>query len=355
MCELYVYRDGVRIGMVEGIESLQWLVEFRGAGEFNLLCAATAANRALLRQWDTLYNPDTPDVAAVILYLQSKIDAKGAAVLQVRGQFSVCRWAQRVVLGSAEVSDAAAGIVSLASANRRGLPCEVLPTDITAPCSETVEWGSCLDAFMQLAEAAGIGFSVRFDPLSAQESLVVLAGTDRSNSGTEAYVGCFSSEMQNLSEVSVTLDGSDCANVILCGGAVQEGEKRLIVEVGSLAATGAQRRELWVDGSGVSRQYQQQAGDGTLTTAEYTDAEYEVVLKHYAAGALLNHLNRTQIKATAEDTALAYGRDYALGDTLPVVEPALGLRAKAQVTAVRLIYEGASRVLQPVFGNFTMF
>ena len=53
--------------------------------------------------------------------------------------------------------------------------------------------------------------------------------------------------------------------------------------------------------------------------------------------------------------SLAYGRDYALGDTLPVVEPALGLRARAQVTAVRLIYEGASRVLQPVFGNFTMF
>ena len=44
---LYVYHDGVRVGMAESADSLQWMPAFDDLGEFKLVCAATETNRAL--------------------------------------------------------------------------------------------------------------------------------------------------------------------------------------------------------------------------------------------------------------------------------------------------------------------
>ena len=64
---LYVYHDGVRVGMAESADSLQWMPAFDDLGEFKLVCAATETNRALLVLDAVLYNPDTPGLAAVVL------------------------------------------------------------------------------------------------------------------------------------------------------------------------------------------------------------------------------------------------------------------------------------------------
>ena len=60
LLRLYVYHDGVRVGMAESADSLQWMPAFDDLGEFKLVCAATETNRALLVLDAVLYNPDTP-------------------------------------------------------------------------------------------------------------------------------------------------------------------------------------------------------------------------------------------------------------------------------------------------------
>ena len=71
---LYVYHDGVRVGMAESADSLQWMPAFDDLGEFKLVCAATETNRALLVLDAVLYNPDTPGLAAVVLAAEADGD-----------------------------------------------------------------------------------------------------------------------------------------------------------------------------------------------------------------------------------------------------------------------------------------
>ena len=351
--KLIVYHNAERAGLVENITSLQWKPAFCNAGEFKLVCAATAENRALLVPDALLYNPDTPGQAALVL----AVEADGnACKLTVRGKFSLCRLTARVARGTYVVTEAASALLRICRENLRGLAVEI-PQGVgfTAPCSETIAWQDCCTAAVQLAKAGGFGVRMRFDPASATETLELTQGKNRSAPGTELYNGYFSTRMQNLTGAVYTEDTSSYANVILCGGEPPaEGDSftRYFCEVGDLTATGNARRELWVDGSSVTHRHTVQGTDGTTAEAVYSEAEYQTVLQNYARAALTAHMSTRELKCTAADTTMRYGEDYNLGDRVPLRIEELGLDATAQVSAVCLIYENGVRTRNPVLDNF---
>lgn len=352
--KLYIYRDSRRVGLVESVNSLQWMPAWDDVGEFKLVCAASEKNRARLVKWATLYNPDTPGIAAIITAVNTET---AKSTMTVRGQFSLRRFKQRVAKGSRTITDAAAGLLELCRANLRGLPVTVPESaDFTAPCQETIEWIDCCTAITQLAKAGGFGVRVRFDKTTADETLNLRRGTDRSVQGTENYRGYFGTRMRNLSGVSMEDDGNDYANVVLCSGEKptdQDTWQQLFLEVGATEAAGADRHELWVDGSSVTHRHTIQKPDGSTEEATYTEEEYKTVLTNYATAALLEHLGRLTLKATATDTQLRYGEDYDLGDIVPLQVPELGVTASARVSSIKLIYEHTGRTVEPVFDNIT--
>lgn len=350
--KVYVYHGAQRVGLVGNVTSLQWMPEWEDVGEVKMVCALTAQNQQLLQQWETLYNPDTPDLAAIIVYVNADTSK---STITVRGQFSLRRFKQRVAKGSRIITDAAAGLLELCRTNLRGLPVTVPESaGFTAPCQETVEWIDCCAAIVQLAKAGGFGVRVRFDELTGVEQLELLQGKDRSVQGSEWYRGGFDTKLRNLTNVSQTLDASDYANVAICGGeAPTENDtwQQLWIEVGDTAAQGADRHELWVDGSSVTHRHTVQLADGSTTEAVYTDEEYKTALTNYATAALLNHYIEQTLKATAVDLVLHYGEDFDLGDRLPVRVPELNLVASAQITSIKLTYEATGRKVVPVFDN----
>lgn len=351
---LYVYHDGVRVGMAESADSLQWMPAFDDLGEFKLVCAATETNRALLVLDAVLYNPDTPSLAAVVLAAEADGDNYR---MTVRGKFSLCLFKRRTARGSRTITDGAAGLLEVCRTNLRGLGVAVPPAaGFTAPCEETVAWTDCASAAVQLMQAGGFGGRVRFDPATAAQTLELLQGKDRSVPGTALYNGYFSTRMQNLSGAVYTQDASDYANVVLCGGE-EPGENdsftRYFCELGDMTASGNARRELWVDGSSVRHKYTVQNADGTTSDAEYSEAEYQAAVQNYARAALKNHMSTRQLKCTAANTNLIYGTDYELGDLVPVRVEELGLNAVARVASIRLIYESTGGSLRPVLDHFT--
>lgn len=141
---LYVYHDGVRVGMAESADSLQWMPAFDDLGEFKLVCAATETNRALLVLDAVLYNPDTPGLAAVVLAVEADGDNHR---MTVRGKFSLCLFKRRTARGSRTITDGAAGLLEVCRTNLRGLGVAVPPAaGFTAPCEETVAWADCARA-----------------------------------------------------------------------------------------------------------------------------------------------------------------------------------------------------------------
>lgn len=355
MLKLYIYHGTRRAGLVESASSLQWMPAWADAGEFKLVCAASTKNRAGLVKWATLYNPDTPELSAVITAVNTETAQNS---MTVRGKFSLYRFQQRIAKGSRTVTDAASGLLELCRTNLRGLPITVpQEAGFTASCSETLDWPDCYQAILQLAKAGGFGVRVRFDKDTAAETLELLHGVDRSQQASENYRGYFGTRMQNLSSPSLEDDGSSYANVVLCGGEApteQDSWQQLFLEVGDTAATGAGRHELWVDGSSVTHRHTIQLADGSTEEATYSEAEYKTVLTNYAMAALLEHLGGRTLKATATDKLLRYGEDYALGDIVPLRVPELDMIASARVSSIKLIYEQTGRTLEPVFDNITL-
>ncbi len=352
--KLYIYHGSRRMGLVESVSSLQWMPAWNDVGEFKLVCAASSKNRTQIIKWDILYNPDTPDLAAII----TAIDIDTAQfTMTVRGQFSLRRFKQRVAKGSRTITDAVKGLLELCRTNLRGLPVTVPESsDFAVPCQETVEWIDCCTAITQLAKAGGFGARVRFDKTTASETLELLRGIDRSIQGTENYRGYFGTRMKNLSGVSMEDNGSDYANVVICGGekpTEQDSWKQLVLEVGDTGSSGTNRHELWVDGSTVTHRHTVQKSDGSTEEATYTEEEYKTALTNYATAALLNHLGGLKLKATATDKQLRYGEDYNLGDIVPLRVLELGMTASARISSVKLIYEHTGRTVEPVFDNIT--
>lgn len=356
-CLLYSYQNRRRMGLIEGIDSLQWMPEWQSSGEFKLVCSCTAKNQSLLTDWTVLYNPDTPNIAAVITYTDKTINKDGRTVIEARGEFTSCRWKQRAILGNVEVSDAVSGILSIAAANKRTLEVTVGTSEETSEVDYTASWGTCYEAFCDIAEAGNIGFQHTFDPRTAGETLDILTGIDRSDQHTGDYVGYFGTPPQNVASASSILDYSDYGNVGVCNGeAPAEGDTftQQIVYVGNTQAVGNDRHEIYIDGSGVSHTYQENDGQGGTVSKTYTEPEYIAVLTNYATAALLKHMNPLTIKLEARNTVPVYGIDYEMGDTMPIIIKEIGLRAKATVTAVKLIYEESGKSMELTFSNFKL-
>ena len=83
-----------------------------------------ATNRAMLVQGAVLYNPDTPDLAAVVLAVEADGDNHR---MTVRGKFSLCLFKRRTARGSRTITDGAAGLLEVCRTNLRGLGVAVPP------------------------------------------------------------------------------------------------------------------------------------------------------------------------------------------------------------------------------------
>lgn len=352
---LYVYNTALeRIGLVEDSRSLQWLSEYQDAGEVKLVCSATEKNCALLANGNRLYCTDQPE-SAVIRHTQIDDDGKDAK-LTVRAVLSVARWDDRVVLGTQRINNVETGMLSLTRTNRRGLPGVTgAARGIAAHLDTQVTWGSVLDAEKTLAAAAGLGFREIFAPDTGVETFKVYEGTNRT-SGTE-YNGYFGDDIGNLSGLRIIRGSDGWKNRAIVGGQ-GEGAEREIVTISVGTYEGDDLRELWVDARDIGRTYQIAVPDGSggskYAEAVYTDAEYTAMLQARGLEKLAACLQALEVDASIGQGAMEYGRDYFLGDIVPLKLTRYGMLLSARVSAVRTIYEAAGKTVTAVLSDFKL-
>lgn len=329
---LYVYSpEKERIGEVRGISSLQWQEVYCGVGEVKLVCGATDANRALLQNGCLLYNTDRPGLLALIVDTEIDDSAK-TAKLTVRARMTAARVDERVVMYTESYTDARQGMLDIVSHNLRGLPLAVAaPQGLDMPLIGQVSWGSVLDAVTDIAKASGLGYRVVAGPALA-ETFEVYRGIDRSIPGSPDYVGFFGDDAGNLASIRIRDDRSGVKNIaIVCGQG--EGAARRMVEVD--LSGGGERRELYVDARDLA---QTTTGpDGSEKTL--TDAEYDALLYARGAAKLAETAGGLTVKAELRQSMLLFGRDYGLGDILPLRAAKYGVSIRVRVAQVKLIYE----------------
>lgn len=355
MYSLYVYdKSRVRIGVVEDIDSLQWLSPYAEAGEVKLVCAATEKNIALLQDGCRLWCTEQKESAVI---RECTIDDTGEdAKCTVRAVHSVARWADRVIMATENIRNVESGMLSLVNKNRRGLCGATAPAKgLTAVTETQTTWGSVLDAQETLAAAHDLGFRETFAPETGVDTFEVYKGTDRTQG--DYYNGYFGNDAENISSAQIVRGTADWKNTAIVGGE-GEGAARKIVVVSIGNYTGDDLRELWADAKDITRKYQISTPDGsggyTYTEATYTDAEYTAILTARGLEKLAEHLQTLEVDAVLADGLLVYGKDYFLGDIIPIKLTKYGLQITARVSAVRTVYESTGRLITAVLSDFSI-
>ncbi|MEG1276062.1 MAG: hypothetical protein RSD27_10300 [Ruthenibacterium sp.] len=343
--------DRAVLGVVTDIKSLQWVVEYQDAGSVKLVCNISDGNRALLRRGNLLYNIDDDRLCLIEDYQID--DDKKSATLTVWGALTACRISQRCVVGTANVTNAEAGMLGLVQANLHGLPLIVAAAqgyteDVTGTAVTDTE---VQDGVQTIAKASGLGYKVTYDFDTATETFCVLRGTDRTQ-GSDSYVGYFGDDIGNVAKIKIKAADSGSKNVAIVLGE-GEGTNRKVVIVGD--ATGADRREMVVNAASTKRTYQVTNADGTYTQATYTEAEYESVLTGKGLKALAKNAPELDISAEVLEGVLRWRTDYDVGDVMPLKLTRYGILCEARVAAVKLIYETAgNRKVVAALNNITI-
>ena len=348
MSEFYVYNSNrERIGLLQIVESVQWLEMYQSPGEVKIVARATPDNLEMLIDGNRIYRAGG-DTCALISQVAID-DAETGTTITARGRMTSELLSTRVVMATEIIDNAEEGMYTLYGRNQRSLPIIVGGAEgYDEKTSTEITWGSVLEAVEKLAQLSGLGFKVVFNSDSGEETFKVYRGVDRSIGDSADYIGYFGTDMDNVQSASIVSGSSNYKNVAVVAGA-GEGADRVIRIVSLGHVTGENRRELYVDARDLQRNYQVATPTGDYDdngnpiyeyeNLTYTDAEYNALLDDRGREKLAEHLRDVSISCAVTQTNIIYGRDYYLGDRVPVKLPEIGIYATARISAATTIWE----------------
>lgn len=333
---LVVYsKEKERLGEARSISSLQWLECYAGVGEAKLVCAATKNNLALLHEDVLLQNPDRPQVLARVQYVETDDDMR-TAKMTVRAKLTADRLGERVLMHTAEITNAEAGALELVQKNLRGLALTVgAPKGFPQRYDGQISWESLLDAVMKITERTGLGFRVTAGKDLA-ECFEIYKGKDRTDPQSADYVGFFGDTARNIKKVKIVRDTANYRNVAVIAGEGDGAER--VIEVLDLS-DGAERRELYVNASDLTSHYTTEEPDGSTQEHTMTPEEYAAQLRERGMQALTETWVGNTFEAELGQSMMLFGKDYDLGDILPIQLERYGIKVKVRIAQITLIYE----------------
>ncbi|WP_326975044.1 siphovirus ReqiPepy6 Gp37-like family protein [Caproicibacter sp. BJN0012] len=402
--ELYIYSPEIELqGVVDGFSSFRWRRRFFEPGEFELHCAATPNNRALLAGENIIHRLDRSEAGIIE---SVKIDAPDGGTgdeIVAAGRMGSSMLDRRIIMPAINYTGAAESamrkIVSDNAISIRPLPHLALgaAAGLTPACAFQVEWKTVLTVCEALGKAAPLGFRVRLDVPNKLWVFEAYGGTDHSVTQAVNPIVLFSDEFQNISGAAYTLDHTGYSNYAIVGGE-GGGADRVITEVDRTG--GEPRRELWVDANDLKSSADTEdcfTGDGSAaafalshtpsnvgsvtvgstSASDYaldgsmitfptalasgaavavsysyclTPGEYAALLTQRGVEKLAGAVKAESFSADAVDTGnFAYLTDWDLGDIVSFEK--WGILLNQRITEVEEVYENGVETITPVCGT----
>lgn len=315
-------------------ESLIWTDRYFECGDFEIYTPAESEIMKMLPKGYYLYLKESEHIM-IIEDVEIETDAEQGAHLKITGRSLESILDRRIIWGQTVLSgNLQDGIKKLLNENvispsdeNRKIPNlsfeESTDVRIKALTLEAQYYGDNLyDAIVDICKNVGVGFKIVLNGTNLVFSLYM--GTDRSYSQVGNPYVVFSPGFDNLMNSNYIESTRTLKNVTLVAG---EGEgsdrKTTTVYLGTSAASGIDRRELFTDASGIS----QTVEDGTLT-----DAEYISQLAQKGNEELSNNTETVSFEGEVDISATyTYDEDYFLGDVVQVGNE-FGNEARCRIT-----------------------
>lgn len=196
------------------------------------------------------------------------------------------------------------------------------------------------DTVAELCEANNIGFRVDADIQNKQFYFELFSGDDRSyNQTTHPYV-VFSPSFENLNETEQIHSSEEYCNIAFVSGEGEGSNKMMTDAFSETEPEGYSRRELYFDGSSVSKT----TDGGTLP-----DEEYLAQLKQQGLDSLTEHQMIDSFDGKLEtNSTFSYGTDYFIGDIVQIATQ-FGASVRARVTEFIFSHEKGTIEHYPTF------
>ena len=364
--------DRELIGIIDDAKSIIWHDVYYGVGDFEVYAPCTPESVSLLivGNYVTRYGDDN---IGIIEKVNITYSAQDGRMIIASGRFAKSLLDRRIIytLSGHSVSptilrgnvedavrklveqnaincdfDTSRNIQELGLGIDAGIAKTIIDTSGTA-ADKQVTHDNLLEYTDSLLEEYGIGAKcVLNDALKL--AYTVYIGADRSadnSDGNEPVI--FSQDFDNLISTTYSYDESLLKNTALIGGE-GEGEARFHAIVKS-SASGAARREVFVDASSNSRTYKDENGDEqTLTDAEY-NAQLETVGLQAISGLAITETFDGEVDLMSG--SFRYRDDFSLGDIVTIQDLEIGLYINARILEVTEVEDDSGYMISIVYGK----
>jgi hypothetical protein len=325
---------------IDDYEKLEYIRKHYGAGDFSFKMSPSAAHADLFKNVDYFIVIDEdPRKAGIIRFYEqtdeddSSIEIKGytlESLLNRRLVIPPSGSAYDVVSGSAEtaIKHYVANNVTAPEDSGRVISKFSLATDQARgiAAKKYARYEGLLGVISEIGEQAGMGFEVLFDPGSKSLIFDVVPGEDHSENSASPV--SFSMKYDNLESQTFTVDASGEKTTAYVGGAGEETSRPVIVAGGS--ASGLSRIEAFVNASSADVVDLPDIGAQELETLKKIES---------IEGIALDGVGPFQ-----------YGVDYALGDTVTVVNISNAQAMDVQIVEVKETIDEKGHEVRLTFG-----
>lgn len=324
--EIYIYKNHVRIGVLQNYVSIQWQKCYNERGEFMIVVNEDTDNLQLFQIGNLLYKTDDRTLG-YIEYICSK-DGQ----IEVRGHLD--NLDDRINYATAVIRDVEKDIYALIDANKRGLEIITAPINdlgVTIDPTETT-YKPLSETISSVCKLSGLGYRMIKDG--------DVFGLFELYKGELNEDGVLSEEFNNLFVKEYLKDISKFKNYAIVAGE-GEGTDRKIVYVDRSA--GGSKYELYVDARDMQKTYR----DDKDAEHTYTDDEYAGILRQRGEQKLdeVKQIETFKIDYDVTNESFKYGRDWFLGDILKGKSERYGFVKYLRASKIKEVYESAYSVV----------
>lgn len=329
-------RDMNFLGQIENIFSLQWRRKYTSCGEFEAHFPLTAYNVQLLKLENLFYLKGKKE-CGIIESISISYDKSKEIV--IKGRFASSYFYRRIIKGTYNFN----GRVETSMRElviKADIPGVVLGSDngYTEKVSYQATYKNILTYIEKLSQASDIGFRLRPDFDEKKWIFETFKGVDRSDGQYDIPRVIFSQKNGDIEKAAYSANSKTYANVCYIGGQ-GEGPARQIEITGSTSSTGLDRREIFINGSDISKE--------NISDFEYKNALIERGNTTLNSNMLAESLEKEdKIRGNYN-----YPSDYDLGDIVTNRFEYWGMSSNDRVTEINEVYEHGVMKAVPTFGT----
>lgn len=365
------------LGVVDVFKSLIWHTCYYSTGDFEIYCHESENNINLLKMGRWLAIPDDDNVA-IVETIQTTYSPQDGRMLVVTGRMATSVLERRIIYkryGTSYIVNP-----TIINGNVQSAIIQLINESFINPIDPQRRWESIMTEIESFSDAVLTGDDgvpaqrqVTYDnlleyveKLLQEYNLGARAIIKNDKICYQQYVGkdvpiIFSTEFDNLTSSEYTESDSEYRNVGLVAGEEQTEEEeqedgttkekkwRQTTLIYGTQFSGFDRREVYIDGSSISRTYEDENGE----EKEYTDAEYQSLMRSFGKNELagMKRIRSLTGSINVSTAGVDIRSDYDLGDMVTIQDKKLNVYSQSRILEATEVQDENGYSIDLVYGE----